>query len=98
MIPFTPEVSNRAGPRPSLLPYGGGECQKVVASDLSPTLRAILLDAPEGDFARFGHLKVARIFDSAIRRGFIEAAGYVASGQWQYRLTAFGRAVRGELR
>lgn len=91
---FTAEVSNRFGPRPSLLPFGGFEDAKVIALDLSPTLTAILADAPTTEFAKFGHLKTAKIFDSAIRRGFIEACGYVHAGQWQYRLTAYGRAVR----
>lgn len=93
MTGFFTEASHRRGPRPSRLPFGGYEAQQVVADDLSPTLRRLLSECPDGDFARFGHLKVARIFDSVIRRGFIEPCGYVADGQWQYRLTTYGRAV-----
>lgn len=93
-VAFSAEASNKRGPRPALLPFGGGECQAVVAADLSPTFRTILLACPDEDFARFGHLKLARVIDSIVRRGFIEACGYHRNGQWQYRLTAFGRAVR----
>lgn len=92
--PAWTEASNRPGPRPSRLPYGGGECQAVVAADLSPSLQSVLRDCPDSDFPRHGFLKVAKILDSAVRRGFIEPCGYHAGGLWQYRLTDFGKAVR----
>ena len=88
----------RTGERFSVRVLGDGEDARVVAADLSPTIRTILRDAPKGDFAPFGHLKVAKIIDSALRRGFIERCGYHRGGQWQYRLTAYGEALRNVVR
>jgi hypothetical protein len=82
------------GERYSVRPYGDGEDARVVAADLSPTMRMILKHAPDGDFARYGYLAKTKILDSALRRGFIERCGYHRDGQWQYRLTLYGTAVR----
>ncbi len=86
--------SLQRGEHPSRRRLGGGSSAEDVAADLGPTLRTILLTAPDGDFPRTGFLKRARIFDSVVRRGYIEPAGYHRDGQWQYRLTRFGRSVR----
>jgi hypothetical protein len=90
----------RRGPRPSRLPFGGGECPRLIAADLSPTLRRILIDAPADEpFERFGALKTfIRVHDTAIKRGLIESCGKPTSGPWLYRLTDYGRAVKAAIR
>jgi hypothetical protein len=92
------DSGHRRGERPSRCVFGAGEAQSVVAADLSPAWREFLSECPDEPFARFGLIKrLAKAHDSALRRGFIEGCGFVTAGQWQYRLTQYGRAVRDAL-
>jgi hypothetical protein len=68
-------------------------------SSISTAWRAWLIEAPDGDFARFGLIKkFAAALDTALSRGWLERCGYVRAGQWQYRLTDDGKEARGRAR
>jgi hypothetical protein len=95
----TRRIHDRVPPaRPSLHIYGDGEDAPVVAADLSPRLRAFLPLVPDADFVRFGELRQSRTFQLLLKVCMLERCGTTFAGQWQYRLTDYGRAVRDAIR
>jgi len=68
-----------------------------IAGDLGRTIRDFLVAAPTSAFPKFGTLKrYPRFLDSLIRRGIVERLGLV-DGEWSYRLTSFGVALKAEV-
>lgn len=98
MTPAFPH--SRQGHRPSRYPAGirvrdhRPFTPAEVAADMSDAWRDLMRSLPDGDFPAFGLLLKPKVRDSAIRRGYIERCGYHRDGQWQYRVTGYGRSVR----